>query len=299
VKRFDRVWETTTQTGTDAYVLAGAKSEKYRAFGDPGVLEDGDYTEYFATDGTDWERGWGKYTTATTTLTRNLIESSTGSLIDWGSGTKDVFIAPPAASLNDISGIYVGTSRPVWLPSNRPWFDSDASSPTLYWYDGTGDREIGALVSNKFVPYSNGLPLPYAMGSWEPALTFATPGDLSITYSIRLGRYLRLGSLVLVTFTLQSSSFTHTTASSFARITGLPFAGRTLTNARWYGALTISGVTKANYTDFQCRVTFGESVIGLTANGSGRFHATVNAADMPSGGTITLTGTVTYETDAS
>ena len=153
MKRFDRVWETTTTTGTNSYVLAGAKSEKYRAFGD--VLEDGDYTEYFATDGTDWERGWGKYTTATTTLTRNLIESSTESLIDWGSGTKDVFIAPPAASLNDISGIYVGTSRPAWLPANSLWIKSDASPVTLYVYDGTADRIMGTYTSSGFIPYRN------------------------------------------------------------------------------------------------------------------------------------------------
>tara|TARA_R100000501_G_C2626956_1_gene120778 strand:+ start:952 stop:3573 length:2622 start_codon:yes stop_codon:yes gene_type:complete len=62
-------------------------------------------------------------------------------------------------------------------------------------------------------------------GSFTPAFTFATPGDLSITYSKQEGYYWRDGDLVYfrlrVGFT--GANFTHTTASGNARITGLPF----------------------------------------------------------------------------
>lgn len=156
MKLFDRVWETSTTTGTDPYTLAGAKDD-FRAFGD--VLSDDDWTEYFVVDPSDqstWERCKGQYDSANDQLSRTLIESSTGSLIDWGTGTRDIYMAPRAKSTNDETPVVRATSRPSWLPANSLWIDTDADPVALNWYDGTDDSVVGTIGDSGFTPYLEG-----------------------------------------------------------------------------------------------------------------------------------------------
>jgi hypothetical protein len=90
----DRVKETTTTTGTGTYTLAGAATG-FQSF---AVVGDGNATYYTVTDGTDWEVGVGTYTASGTTLSRNTIlaSSNSGSAVNWGAGSKDVFLTYPA-----------------------------------------------------------------------------------------------------------------------------------------------------------------------------------------------------------
>lgn len=90
----DRVKETTTTTGTGTLTLAGAATG-FQSF---SVIGDGNTTYYTVTDGTDWEVGIGTYTSSGTTLSRDTIleSSNSGSAVNWGAGTKDVFVTYPA-----------------------------------------------------------------------------------------------------------------------------------------------------------------------------------------------------------
>ena len=92
----DRVKETTATTGsTDAYNLAGAATG-FQTFN--AVLSNGDTTYYCCTDGDDFEVGLGTFTASGTTLSRDtVLESSNGGgKVNWGTGTRDVFITQPA-----------------------------------------------------------------------------------------------------------------------------------------------------------------------------------------------------------
>lgn len=91
----DRVKETTTTTGTGSYTLAGA-ADGYQSFA--SALSDGDTTWYGIEDGTDWEVGLGTIDTTAGTLARTTVYSSSnsGSAVDWGAGSKNVFITLPA-----------------------------------------------------------------------------------------------------------------------------------------------------------------------------------------------------------
>ena len=130
--------------------------------------------------------------------------------------------------------------------------------------------------------------------TWTPVITFATPGDLSVAYSQQIGKYTREGNRVTAHFRIVTSTFTHTTASGNLSITGLPFTSGTLTNFFQGGALMWEGITKATYTDINPVVASNSAVISLVASGSGVAGSVVGVPDMPTGGTVALTGTVSY-----
>lgn len=136
----------------------------------------------------------------------------------------------------------------------------------------------------------------YKEGSWTPVLTFGTPGDLAVTYSYQFGSYSRVGNRVTINFALSTSAFTFTTASGVLKITGIPFNGETTTRNVSMGTCGFNGITKANYTQFCPTITASNNTfVTLTASGSGQGLTSVLAADTPTGGSIILWGTLTYQ----
>jgi hypothetical protein len=92
----DRVKETTNTTGTsDAYALGGAATG-FQTF--TSVLSNADTTYYCCTDGTSFEVGLGTFASSGPTLARTTIleSSNSNNPVDWGSGTRDIFITQPA-----------------------------------------------------------------------------------------------------------------------------------------------------------------------------------------------------------
>lgn len=131
-------------------------------------------------------------------------------------------------------------------------------------------------------------------GTWTPALTFATPGDLNVTYTAQFGSYVKIGSLVVLDFSIVTSAFTHTTASGAVKITGVPFASAN-DLGRPYGAIGWQGITKANYTDAKVRFEGAASqILTVYMSGSGQNQANLTASDFPTGGTVILQGSISY-----
>ena len=93
----DRVQETTTSTGTGTITLAGAVTG-FQSF---AAIGNGNTTFYTIADqtGSDWEVGVGTYTSSGTTLSRDTVLSSSnsGSLVNFGAGTKNVFVTLPSS----------------------------------------------------------------------------------------------------------------------------------------------------------------------------------------------------------
>lgn len=113
----DRVKETTTTTGTGSVTLGGAATG-YRTFA--AALTSGTSVDYCIVqqDGSQWEVGDGTFT-APSTLTRNTVysnSSSTTSLINFTSGTKDVFITIPGSDVDR----YLSVGRIVAQAANLP-----------------------------------------------------------------------------------------------------------------------------------------------------------------------------------
>jgi hypothetical protein len=64
----------------------------------------------------------------------------------------------------------------------------------------------------------------YREGYFTPKLTFVTPGNLSVPYSTQVGRYTKVGNMVIGYISIiLSSTISYSTASGNIRVTGLPY----------------------------------------------------------------------------
>jgi hypothetical protein len=116
----DRVRETTTTAGTGSVTLAGAVTG-FQSF---SVIGDTNTCYYCISDqsGSNWEVGIGTYSTTGPTLARTtvLASSNAGSLVSFGSNTKDVFVTQPAerAVYTQATGNRIEIYNPV-VPLNN------------------------------------------------------------------------------------------------------------------------------------------------------------------------------------
>ena len=145
----DRVLETSTTQGTGTINLAGATTG-YQSFVD-GV-GDGNTCAYTIKDGTNWETGIGTVTAGTPdTLSRDTILASSNSdaAVDWGTGTRDVYIAPLADDVlsnrrnETITGNYSFSGSTAF--SSAPKL---ANNVLLNGRNAAGDNDLGIIKLN-------------------------------------------------------------------------------------------------------------------------------------------------------
>lgn len=135
----------------------------------------------------------------------------------------------------------------------------------------------------------------YSSGTWTPALTFATPGDLAVTYTTQVGTWVRIGNMVFAQMTVTTATFTHTTASGDFQITGLPFTSKNVSGQTNLGAGSWRGVTKANYTDMNLLLSSNTNIFVIRASGSGQTPAALAAADLPTGTVKSFVYSIAFE----
>lgn len=85
----NRIKVSTASTGTGSIVL-GAAENGFQTF-NAGGIADGETVRFTIEDGYAWEISEGVYTHGSTSLSRTLTESSTGSLLNL-SGNAVVFV---------------------------------------------------------------------------------------------------------------------------------------------------------------------------------------------------------------
>ena len=92
----DRVKETTDTTGDSAAYALGGAATGFQTF--TSVLSNLDTTYYCCTDGIIFEVGLGTFASSGPTLARTTVleSSNSNNPVNWGSGTRDIFITQPA-----------------------------------------------------------------------------------------------------------------------------------------------------------------------------------------------------------
>lgn len=118
----------------------------------------------------------------------------------------------------------------------------------------------------------------YVENTFTPSITFSTPGDVNVVYSVRQGTYTKVGRLVTFWINLTTTTFTHTTASGGLQITGLPFtavANPPATLGRWVGITSAVATPQINAIINGTTITF--EVMNIAA-GTTSTLTTANAA---------------------
>lgn len=211
-------------------------------------------------------------------------------LTSWATITRatgfDTFVATPSsANLRSLLTDETGTGAAVF--ADAPTISGAPSFTGIPSFTGGGIKFPATQV-----PSADANTLDdYEEGTWTPALTLATPGNLSVAYTSRSGRYVKIALMVFFNCLLQTSTWTHTTASGFLNITGFPFTmGTQFVGA---GTLLMSGWTKANYTSLGFETSNSTFMYAL-ASGSGQALAELVAADLPTGGVVRIYGSGQY-----
>jgi len=112
----DRVLDSSTSTGTGAFVVSGTPAAGYRTFSAVMSVSDTCYYSIQGQTTSEWEVGLGTYSSANT-LTRTTVYSSSnsGSAVTFSAGTKNVFITMAASKSPqlDPSGNVTALGTPV------------------------------------------------------------------------------------------------------------------------------------------------------------------------------------------
>lgn len=128
--------------------------------------------------------------------------------------------------------------------------------------------------------------------SASAAITFTTPGNLSVSYATKICTAQRVGNEVVAKFTIVTSSFTHTTASGSLTLAGLPWSQ--VAQEYSAGPLQYQGITAPTKTCITSRVNPNANVVRFVGCGSGIGLSEIAASDVPSGGALILIGEVRY-----
>lgn len=193
-------------------------------------------------------------------------------------------------------------ANPYYTPSGSPANNSAGSSSTMRAEFSSIEAafdKFPALTTTALIKVNGGATALIAGAttsrsatSWTPAFTFATPGNLSVNYLSRSGTYCAFDNFVLAQFAIYMDTFTHTTASGNAKITGLPVTSVGGTNDVAMGGVYIQGIATVyaqimTYVEGGTEVLFGK----ILNNSAAGFLDTTN---FPTGSFKNLVGSVLY-----
>jgi hypothetical protein len=183
----NRVYETSTTTGTGAITLDGAYAAGFNTFYEAGELIVGDTFPYVITDSlaqpTWYEAGEGTLLT-TTTFSRDVEDSTNNNaLVDLPAGTHIVFLSPLASWLStlatnaDVDDAIADALVPYYTATQT----NSAISSALVPYATT--VSVTSAINTALIPYSTSAQINTLLGDYltitNAAATYATPASVT------------------------------------------------------------------------------------------------------------------------
>lgn len=225
-----------------------------------------------------------------------IVNNSTGIVTVQSSGGNTIVAMAAATQVIVTCILTSGTSAASWDYKYVPNASSITGSGSLV-------RNTSATLVTPVLGAASATSINFGGASldtfsgfqtWTPGLTFATPGNLSVSYASQIGYYTRIGNLVTVHFCLVATP-TFTTASSYLEITGLPFTINSSSLFFGVGNVINQGLTySAGWTMITCNANAGNTFLYINGSGSVATQAPMTATNCTTGGSLTLIGTVTY-----
>lgn len=243
----DRVYETSTTTGTGTYTLAGAKDSTYRAFSAVCANNDTVYYCAFDTVNGGWETGIGTWATGGT-LARTTVQTSSNAnaAVSWAAGTREIFLAQTAASFAALHSSTNVVNGRITLTSGTPIPADVTGATTIYWTPYNGNQitlwngvawatytfsetslALGTLTSGKnydVFGYQSGGALALELLAWTSDTARAT------AITIQDGRYCKSGDKTRLYLGTIRTTSTTTTEDSGGGVTNQVGAKRFVWN---------------------------------------------------------------------
>jgi hypothetical protein len=132
--------------------------------------------------------------------------------------------------------------------------------------------------------------------TFTPTLSFATAGDLSVSYTTQVGNYAKVGNLVHGQIVLVATP-TYTTTSGVLQIGGLPYTAKQGSNIVQSVLLSSHGANltyPTSCTTVVGRIAQNTKIINLRGMGSGAASADLTTANAASGAQQSLSLSFTY-----
>jgi hypothetical protein len=158
------------------------------------------------------------------------------------------------------TGTFVGSNSPTFV------------TPTLGVSSATSIN-FGGGALNSYVPIS----------TWTPVFTFATLGNLTVSYAVQTGYYLQTGGVVFIQFSLEFTP-TFTTSASFAQITGIPITANA--NCQVYFTLINNSTNftyPSGYSALVGGVNMSATFVQIKAVGSAKQFSTLTTSNFTTG----------------
>ncbi|MBI4695570.1 MAG: hypothetical protein HY749_16255 [Gammaproteobacteria bacterium] len=169
-----RVFSATTGTGTLTLGAAWPGSQAVPA------NCDGCEIDYTIADGADWEEGRGVYSAGANTLTRGLIASSTGALLDL-SGNESVFSTISSRTMEELW-------RTEWVEFTYDGAHFSGGPNGLYWQVDAADQK---QYRYRYISDST-----LAIAITLTGTTFAGLADFQLQITLPAGRTVAKTSLI-------------------------------------------------------------------------------------------------------
>lgn len=162
-----------------------------------------------------------------------------------------------------------------------------STSPTL------ATPNIGVATATSLT-FGGGVLSTYtARTAWTPSVTYATPGDLSVSYATQTGYYVRIGDLVVVTFNLTFTP-TFTTASGGLTVINLPVTANATSNTCIGNCYTSSPTWAAGRTQVVLSIAANNAVVAPITEGTGVTISQAGSTVFASGTQYIFNGTIAY-----